>query len=859
MKLLRQQGHTGPLSDRNQYMQALKQVREQRRMRAQEPKPFVPKIPEWAKADDVIASVVNELVSLADDLDTLGATREAIAVDHQLKAYAKATGKLYDVTGETGEQLIGQAHPGGGPTLVPAAEEGGKVETIVEEQKKNMQKALKQPTGKYAETMMKLIATANRLEEEGEIEAAKIVDKTIAELRESDPFVNRSAASEAVGSDDANASIKTAMGFDQTRSLRVVLGGLVKILDNLESNVQDQGFNEINKNLNINLFESINDKDKWPQAETEYSLRDPAFPGPKSYLYDEYVTARRKEVESWLRQMHGWPKKENHAKWMLQHLKKWLKNFAIIQKYYKDFPDDDVDGSWDPGFNAKFRGAIEKLAGVANQYGKAHEPMQRERPKTTKSPKPDTKPGPQKTKSPGGYQEQYKSMLQKRMKARADAYVRVLDDLAKFVMSNDTALNKKLNPGAVQKLLEWATKQKYNVQSKPDYAYHIKLTDKSVKNLAGYLAKLKGVVHSASVKTADDVPGVALPGAKPTAKKPVTRRRKPAVKSDPVVRALQQAIMAAGIPLPRFKDDGKWGKETAGGWLKLVAKLPKSANLPTNRVPNKAEMQRATRFARVLAKNVQKDSTKFKLYLDKVFTLGDFDNVRNFLAALDRNYQLNREEVADDPTYMRAVIAHIRKLYASLQGDEGKFISNYYGPQTLNLIQSKFLKVVRQIGQYGLPSKKKETDVPGLAKTPGEKSDKLEAPPSRGNWKPGAKDVGVKGLNFPITKANEITLAIRMLPDQNWLTSTRNFTMKARAAVREKGSPLRKLAPTQKGVAQQYWKLLDARVRDIITALGTFKQELLTRDVNVYKQMVRVITSFNNELTWVGQQLGFVQ
>jgi hypothetical protein len=55
---------------------------------------------------------------------------------------------------------------------VPAEDEGGKVETIVEEHKKMVERSTKQPTGKYAEVMTKLIATANKLEDEGEFEAA---------------------------------------------------------------------------------------------------------------------------------------------------------------------------------------------------------------------------------------------------------------------------------------------------------------------------------------------------------------------------------------------------------------------------------------------------------------------------------------------------------------------------------------------------------------------------------------------------------------------------------------------------------------------------------------------------------------
>jgi len=192
-----------------------------------------------AKDMNITASVINELVSLANDLEGMGEGKIAEAIDLQLKTYKEAADKLYDITGETGEQLVGQAHPGGGPTLVPAAEEGGKVETIVEEHKKVVDKATKQPTGKLAETIQKLLVTANKLEENGEVEAAKMVDKTIRELYEaSSPFVNRSSASEATDSEDAKASIKEATSnfFGQFYSrLDSVIGALESAKSGIES------------------------------------------------------------------------------------------------------------------------------------------------------------------------------------------------------------------------------------------------------------------------------------------------------------------------------------------------------------------------------------------------------------------------------------------------------------------------------------------------------------------------------------------------------------------------------------------------------------------------------------------------
>jgi peptidoglycan hydrolase-like protein with peptidoglycan-binding domain len=156
------------------------------------------------------AFVINELIVLANDLDIMGETQAANTVDQQLKVYKEAMDNLYDVTGETGEKFIGTVHPAG-PVMVPAKDDGGKIENIIEQQKKDLEIVTKNPTGKYAILITKLIATANRLDEEGDEEGSRIVDKTIAELRERVlPFVNRNAAFEAAGSKDNKASVKQA-------------------------------------------------------------------------------------------------------------------------------------------------------------------------------------------------------------------------------------------------------------------------------------------------------------------------------------------------------------------------------------------------------------------------------------------------------------------------------------------------------------------------------------------------------------------------------------------------------------------------------------------------------------------------
>ena len=159
---------------------------------------------------------IEQLITLANELDQMGATAEAVSIDKQLRAYRNDVGnllkqsdeKLYDIFKETGESLINSAHPGGGVTIAPATDEGGKVGTIVEEQKKMIDKATKAPTGKLASTISELVSLASRLDSEGKEEAAHIVDKTIRDIVRESPFAGRDLAIEASNPNDNSASIK---------------------------------------------------------------------------------------------------------------------------------------------------------------------------------------------------------------------------------------------------------------------------------------------------------------------------------------------------------------------------------------------------------------------------------------------------------------------------------------------------------------------------------------------------------------------------------------------------------------------------------------------------------------------------
>lgn len=69
-----------------------------------------------------------------------------------LKMAKDDKGKVYDVTGETGEQLVEKAHPGGGTKteLTHSKTDENLVETIVEQQERDVEVARSKPKGTYA-------------------------------------------------------------------------------------------------------------------------------------------------------------------------------------------------------------------------------------------------------------------------------------------------------------------------------------------------------------------------------------------------------------------------------------------------------------------------------------------------------------------------------------------------------------------------------------------------------------------------------------------------------------------------------------------------------------------------------------
>jgi len=102
-------------------------------------------------------------------------------------AVASHDNRLYGLPGETGEQLVNKAHPGGGTTIeldnnAPKDKSLAKVETIVERQKIMREIAEGKATGKLAAAVAKLVAMANSLDEQGDAVAVSEVDAELSKI-----------------------------------------------------------------------------------------------------------------------------------------------------------------------------------------------------------------------------------------------------------------------------------------------------------------------------------------------------------------------------------------------------------------------------------------------------------------------------------------------------------------------------------------------------------------------------------------------------------------------------------------------------------------------------------------------------
>lgn len=495
-------------------------------------------------ADDgvaTVATVINELVSLANDLESMGEVEAAGSVDKQIVLYKEAADKLYDVTGEKGEDLINQAHPGGGPTLVPAAEEGGKVETIVEEHKKVVDKATKQPTGKYAEMMNKLVATANLLEKEGDTEAAKIVDKTIASLHrkllEQDPFVNRGSANEAAGSEEKTASVKKE---GQTgEGLYDIILRLNRALRTMESKIQDQ----------------TNEETMFTAKPQGFLISNP-FPGgdaDPNAEYDEFIVGAYRRMASYLRKANELikrPERLMRLKRDADLIEKTLKKMKGFYEY-AEAAEESYSGSWSaPGYEQWGDAYNELKVLVSKVVPKKEDP--REKEKAFKN------------------------------------YLGTINSLIKVITANQEYFSEKLGGAKVtQQMISILRKEetdakRFNtaqLKSKNSRAWKLlKVLERAAAAAKqGTVATIQTTGLTKIADNIDRLTAIIQKKLAPPAKKRPTRRRgrerAPAAAKDPQVKALQQAMVAAGFDVGKHRDDGVWGKDTASAYNQMMAKI----------------------------------------------------------------------------------------------------------------------------------------------------------------------------------------------------------------------------------------------------------------------------------------------
>ncbi len=494
-------------------------------------------------------AIVDELVALANDLDEMGETKVAEAVDEQLRLYKSAVDKLYDITGETGEQLIGEAHPGGGPTMVPAKDEGGKVETIVEEQKRNMEVARKQPTGKQAAFVAKqLVALANRLDAEGKREAALLVDKALDELREGSrrPFVVEAADAQVA---DRLGEIFSAMDANlntiegDVKNQWAVLGGL--------------GWGK-------------------PKEWQRFHVSDP-YGEPHEDNFDDFVMASRRYVRECLYDSEAKASDPKGMARVSSAIAGMVSNLSKVRRFYKtEQPGGKsrkaIDGDWTSASD-KALGEIVRLsteltamapvpAGKPSQAPTAGGPA----PAAAKTEDEFEKIKEQNNKdllgtverllrgamSAGGKEGAVKKIMARHLRGGEAGY----DALVSMLEKMRTALK-------AGKRYDWRTAQKYN-----RWLYGILAALKGDPALQGVFAHL----NSGHRKMAEDLPDPSSMMGKPTGKAPAgasSARRPSGKKSRPELVQLQNAMMAVGIPLPKHQADGKWGLETWTAWNTL--------------------------------------------------------------------------------------------------------------------------------------------------------------------------------------------------------------------------------------------------------------------------------------------------
>lgn len=505
-------------------------------------------------------NINDELISLISNLEKIGEKQAANNVNKQLVIYKQAINSLYDITGETGKDLIDNAHPGGGTTLVPASNEGGKVETIIEEHDKIINNVMKQPTGKVAQVIFKLIKTANQLEDDGDIETAKLVDKTITEIRRASiPFVGRSLVSETASSDN-KVSVKIAKNI-----LDIYLPYWDKAIakyNNLYNDIFGFATGSVRQWLGGGIPSEVQ------------KLRN---------AFDTALLQINNTAQDWKK---GIITDTNELSKHVYHI---IRSLSI--------GDDNITA----GMRDVFFTYDAQDAGI-----KQYKQMLLDWWQLLNIIKSDIKKKVEKTEPQSG---------EEIIKIK---YLKLLDFLKNLIMQNVMEVSKVIGDEERKKLEEWIKNRRYNIIkgiSKSTYQDIVGL-QKWIEDLQK-LMKKSFVLKNDIIRRAQPpgIPPIALPRTKDISapiKRRITR------KSDPQVKALQQALIKAGFLSPG-EDDGWWGPKTATAYNNMISHGPIGIDKYLKIIPNPSRQRHimrpkgyiliATRIANYIASKKQIDNT----------------------------------------------------------------------------------------------------------------------------------------------------------------------------------------------------------------------------------------------------------
>lgn len=638
------------------------------------------------------ASVINELISLANDLEDMGDVKTAMAVDKQINIYKKAINSLYDVTGETGDEFINQTHPKGGVTVVPAKDEGGKIETIVEQHKKILDKVNKNPTGKYAKILSKLIATANKLDDEGDAEAAKLVDKTIASLRKKVlPFVDRSASSEAVGSYDVKASIKVA---EDKRFVE-----LLPLWDDIINNYWNPLYTEIFETM-PSIAETLDSQNKViaESIRMRYKLAKEAMKNAYNNWHNEKVSVGQ--------------------------LSKYISSMVTALNFAKENNMDSF----------KYFHSVFTRASVAAKYSKLHDALINKLFNLANNLKAYSKEAP-------------KDDLEQVRKAEYNKYIATLDKIIKAVSNgrrelltaygnkDDKIVDKYINAFTEEKELA----KKYTWKQLQDG------NDAVYNKLIPFLKQYKINVANKKFNFVKTSAGIAdllknLPGPTKVAPKTKTAPKTKGTakqQSDPEITKLQNALAMAGFDIGHTGPDGKWGPNTLKAYNRLIEKAQEMAGerkinlFPITdwrrQKPTTDEIDKIVRWAELIKQEIQKTISRIEFTIQGTnFDSRDLETTSNFLEALKRNGLITDYSKLDKNKIIPIVEKNIKILWQDLNGNQGRYIVGTYGQQSLTALkdQLKVLWTSFSVPDWSPVAKEKSVEemmgVPGKPGKPGQ-------------------------------------------------------------------------------------------------------------------------------------------